>query len=241
MIVLPAVDLREGKCVQLVGGNYANEAVRLDDPVQVARDWAFRGFPWLHVVDLDAATGRGGHDALIAELLRAIPAQVQVGGGVRSEARIESLLDAGAARVVVGTRALEDPAWLEEMVERFPQALVVAADVRERQLVTRGWATTLPRQIVDAVEELSALPIAGFLVTAVHKEGQLQGTDLPLFEDVVEASAVPVFASGGVSGLGDLRALADVGVAGAVVGMALYTGALAPQAAINLMDEEFDA
>lgn len=240
MIILPAVDLRDGRCVQLVGGDYAQEAVRLDDPVSVARDWWRRGFPWLHVVDLDAATGRGGHAALIEELLHEAAAQggeAQVGGGVRDATRIQALLEQGASRVVVGTRALEEPDWLEDMAREFPGCLVVAADVRERQVVTRGWATTLARDVVSVVEALAEHPLAGVLVTAVHREGRMAGTDLRLMEDVADASAWPVFASGGIGGIGDLQALAETGVAGCVVGMALYTEALSPTAALDLMEE----
>jgi phosphoribosylformimino-5-aminoimidazole carboxamide ribotide isomerase len=237
MIILPAVDLREGACVQLVGGDYAAEKVRLDDPPAVALDWSRHGFPWLHVVDLDAAMGKGSNADVIETILRDIPMQVQVGGGVRSAERIEALLEAGAVRVVVGTRAIEEPDWIAEMAQEFPGVLVVAADVRERKVVTRGWQATSGRQVVDVVEALSAHPLAGLLVTAVHKEGQMEGTDLRLMEDVVDVAGVPVFASGGVGGLGDLRALVDTGVAGVVVGMALYTGALDPRAAVELMEE----
>lgn len=240
MIILPAVDLREGRCVQLVGGDYAKEAVRLDDPVAVARDWWRRGFGWLHVVDLDAATGRGTNADVVTEILREggrHGAPVQVGGGVRSLERIEALVEDGASRIVVGTRAIEDADFLREAAEAFPGLLVVAADVRERQVVTRGWDTTLPRDILDVVGALGEHAIAGVLVTAVHKEGQMLGTDLRLMEDVADASVWPVFASGGVGSIGDLRALAETGVTGCVVGMALYTEALAPQAALDLMEE----
>lgn len=229
MIVIPAVDLRDGKCVQLVGGEYDQESVRLDDPPAVARDWVRQGFTRLHVVDLDAATGRGRNTEIIRELVRDAGVPVQVGGGVRDADRIEELLDQGASWVVVGTRAVEDVAWLEEMSARFPQQLIVAADVRERKVVTRGWAKTLPLDVVSYVEEIAAFPLAGALVTAVHKEGQMQGTDLPLMEDVAEASPWPVFASGGVTTLDDLRALDHRGVTGAVLGMALYTGAIEPR------------
>jgi len=157
MIVIPAVDLRDGACVQLVGGDYADEAVRLEDPLEVARGWARLGFPWLHVVDLDAATERGSNAALVRAIAHDTGALVQAGGGVRSEERIEALLDDGVARVVVGTRALEDPDWLRDMAERFPGVLVVAADVRERRVVTRGWTRTLARDVMDVMEELDAL------------------------------------------------------------------------------------
>jgi len=210
MIVIPAVDLRDGACVQLVGGDYADEAVRLEDPLEVARGWARLGFPWLHVVDLDAATERGSNAAL---------------------------LDDGVARVVVGTRALEDPDWLRDMAERFPGVLVVAADVRERRVVTRGWTRTLARDVMDVMEELDALPLAGVLVTAVHREGKMQGVDLFLIDDLMESSRLPLIASGGIGGMRDLEALDERGVSGAVVGMALYTGALEPR----VVAEEYSA
>jgi phosphoribosylformimino-5-aminoimidazole carboxamide ribotide isomerase len=160
-----------------------------------------------------------------------------VGGGVRDADAVERLLGDGARRVVVGTRAVEDLHWLDEVCHQFPGELMVAADVRERRVLTRGWQRTLPRNVLDLIEELNAFPLAGILVTAVHREGQLQGPDLPLMEDAAEASAVPLYASGGVATMNDLRALADRGVAGAVVGMALYTGALDPRQ----VAEEFGA
>jgi phosphoribosylformimino-5-aminoimidazole carboxamide ribotide isomerase len=226
MIVIPAVDLREGACVQLVGGSYANEQVRLENPLEVARGWARAGFTRLHVVDLDAATGRGNNAAIVRDMLGEVPANIQVGGGVRSGDTIEKLLDEGATWVVLGTRALEEPEWLAGTASSFPGQLIVAADVRERQIVTRGWARTLSRTVLDAIEQLNDIPLGGVLVTAVHREGQLAGTDLFLMEDVAELSVHPVIASGGISTVSDLRELSDRGVAAAVVGMALYTGAL---------------
>ena len=209
--------------------------MRLDDPLGVARSCAGFGFRKLHVVDLDAATGRGSNEEIVREILREMTMEVQVGGGVRSGETIEQLLAAGAHHVVVGTRALEEMEWLAGMASLFPNELIVAADVRDRRVVTRGWSRTLPRDILDAVADLNDLPLGGLLVTAVHKEGQLRGTDLPLMEDVAELSVAPVIASGGVTTMDDLRALADRGVAGAVIGMALYTGALDPR----VVAEEF--
>jgi phosphoribosylformimino-5-aminoimidazole carboxamide ribotide isomerase len=228
VIAIPAVDLREGACVQLVGGSFQQERVRLDDPVEVAASWARHGFSWLHVVDLDAATSRGSNLPLVREILADTTVPVQVGGGVRSSEQAEELLDAGASRIVVGTRALEDEDWLAELAARHPGEIVVACDVRERRVTTRGWVRTLPLDILDAVETLNAHPLAGLLVTAVHREGRLEGADLPLMEDVAEASRFPVFAAGGVASMQDLRALEYRGVAGVVIGMALYTGALDP-------------
>lgn len=235
MIAIPAIDLREGACVQLVGGSYDAERIRLEDPAAVARHWEHEGFTRLHVVDLDAATGRGSNADVVREVLRATEAETQVGGGIRTLERIEAVLRDGARRVVLGTRAVEDLDWLAEMAAEFPDTLVVAADVRERRVVTRGWGKTTGRNVLDLVAELNSLPLAGIMVTAVHREGLMQGTDLPLMEDVVEASDHPVCASGGIGSIGDLRALEDRGVAAVVIGMALYTGAVVP----HVVAEEF--
>jgi phosphoribosylformimino-5-aminoimidazole carboxamide ribotide isomerase len=228
VIAIPAVDLRDGACVQLVGGEYAQERVRLDNPVEVARSWEHYGFARLHVVDLDAATGRGSNIEVVRSLLSSAGLPVQVGGGVRSSELVADLLEAGAMHVIVGTRAIEEPEWVAELAVRHPGQIIVACDVRERRVTTRGWARTLPLDILDVVEELNGMALGGLLVTAVHREGQMQGTDLPLMEDVAESSNFPVFASGGVATMQDLRALEHRGLAGVVIGMALYTGALDP-------------
>jgi phosphoribosylformimino-5-aminoimidazole carboxamide ribotide isomerase len=220
--------LRDGACVQLVGGSFAQERVRLENPVDVARSWEHYGFHRLHVVDLDAATGRGSNIAVVRSLLFDSGVPVQVGGGVRSSELVQDLLEAGAQSVIVGTRAIEEPEWLAELAARHPGEIIVACDVRERRVTTRGWTHTLPVDILDVVDELNPLPLAGLLVTAVHREGQMQGTDLPLMEDVAEASHFPVYASGGVTTMQDMRALEHRGLAGVVIGMALYTGALDP-------------
>jgi phosphoribosylformimino-5-aminoimidazole carboxamide ribotide isomerase len=153
---------------------------------------------------------------------------VQVGGGIRSRELIQRTLDDGAQRVIIGTRALEDPDWLAEMTTLFPGSIVVAADVRDRKVLSHGWTRTQPKFVLDLIEDLNGLPLAGVLVTAVHREEAMRGTDLPLMEDVADAAEFPVFASGGLGTINDLRALADRGVAAAIVGMALYNGAMDP-------------
>ena len=237
MIAIPALDLREGACVQLVGGEYSQERVRLTDPLGVALQWARYGFRRLHVVDLDAALKHGNNTRLIHDIVREQVADVQVGGGLRSVEGVDDMLDAGARFAIVGTRAMEDMDWLVELAHDYPGEIIVAADVRDRRITTQGWQHTLPRDIVDFVEEINALPLAALLVTAVHREGLLQGTDLPLMEDVVDAAEFPVYAAGGVSSIGDLHALQDRGLSGAVIGMALYTGAIDPWTIV----EEFAA
>lgn len=235
MLAIPAIDLRDGRCVQLVGGDYAKEAVRLDDPLEVARTWVTAGFTRLHVVDLDAATGRGRNRDLVRDLLGYAGVPIHVGGGVRDEDAVESLLEDGADRIVIGTRGVEDPRWLEEQADRHPGRLVLAADVRGRRVVTRGWAKETSRDVLDVIHELRDLPLAGLLVTAVQQEGKMQGTDLALMADVVDVSPWAVIASGGVGSMQDLRALEDRGVNAVVLGMALYTDALDPR----VVAEEF--
>ena len=144
MLAIPAIDLREGTVVQLVGGDFDQEKIRLGDPRDVARRWAGYGFQRLHVVDLDAAAERGSNRAIVRDLLSDASESVQVGGGVRLTENVESLLNDGAARVIVGTRAIEDTGWLREIAELNPGAIMLAADVRDRRIVTHGWTTTLP-------------------------------------------------------------------------------------------------
>lgn len=226
MIAIPAIDLREGACVQLVGGSYDRERIRLEDPVAVAHRWIGDGFRHLHLVDLDAATGRGSNRPLVLEILRRVGPGVQVGGGIRTDADIGALLDAGADRVIVGTRGIADRGWLSRAAATFPGRLVLAADVRGRHVVTRGWSETLAITARSLLTGLDDLALAGVLVTAVHNEGQLLGADLPLFRQVARAVRLPVYASGGLASLDDLTALARAGCHAAVLGMALYTGVL---------------
>ena len=225
MIAIPAIDIRDGACVQLVGGAYDEERIRITDPVAAARRWRELGFAWLHVVDLDAATGRGDNGDAVADILADVAdVSTQVGGGVRSHRRVRELLDAGVARIVTGTRALEDLPWLRELASKHPGRIVVAVDVRDSRPVVRGWSTMMQRDVDEVLASLHDLPLAALLVTAVHVEGQLGGPDVPLVRRVVNAAAHPVIAAGGVTTLDDLRALEDAGAWGAVVGMALYTG-----------------
>lgn len=226
MIAIPALDLRGGRVVQLVGGRPETERVSLPDPVAVATRWVEDGFAMLHIVDLDAALGTGSNRAAIADVLRAVDVPVQVGGGVRSDEDVAALLAAGAARVVVGTRAIEDPAWLADMAMQHAGQIVVAADVRDGSVVTHGWTASAGIPADALLARLANLPLAAVLATDVGREGRMQGADVVLFETLNEASRHPLIASGGIAGSADLAALAGVGVYAAVLGMALYTGAL---------------
>lgn len=226
MIVLPAIDLREGACVQLVGGSYDEERVRLPDPVAQAERFRAQGFRRLHVVDLDAATGRGDNGTVIDALLRVDGLELQVGGGVRSREHAARLLDAGARKVVIGTKALEAPELLLALCAAYPSRVIVALDVREREVLLRGWSAGSGRRVDAVLAEVSRHALAGVLVTAVHKEGSLGGVDLALYRELVAQGGASIVASGGVGGVADLEALESVGVESVVVGMAIYTGAI---------------
>jgi phosphoribosylformimino-5-aminoimidazole carboxamide ribotide isomerase len=231
MMVLPAIDLRSGHAVQLVGGVPGTERVRLPDPVGLARHWTDSGFAGLHVVDLDAALGSGSNRSIVEDLIAASAVPCQVGGGIRDANDVDALVDAGAARIIVGTRAIEDRAWLERMALSQPGRLVVAADVRAGTIVTRGWTQTTSISAGTFIESLDALPLAGVLVTDVGREGRLQGVDSGLFQSLTRRTALPLQAAGGVASLEDLRALETAGAAAAILGMALYTGGIDPATA----------
>lgn len=226
MIVIPAVDLRGGRCVQLVGGEYDREMVSIDDPVAVARRWSIEGFNTLHVVDLDAATGRGSNADVVERVIEAVDTTVQIGGGIRTAEQIMRLVAIGVARIITGTRALEDHTWLESMSVANPEKLIVAIDVRNESIVSHGWQKVHDNDIPKAVSALNDLPLAGLLVTAVHREGQMEGPDVSLIEKVARLSSFPVQASGGIASVDHLKQLESAGASAAVVGMALYTGVL---------------
>jgi len=226
VIALPAIDLRDGACVQLVGGDYAKERVRVPDAVAQARVFRDAGFKALHVVDLDAATGRGENRNVIEAIARDGGLEIQVGGGVRDVSRAKALFDLGAARVVVGTRAVEDRAFLDDVALRFPGKVVLALDVREREVLVRGWQASSGKDVVTLLGEVARLDLAGVLVTAVHREGLLGGADALLMRTLAATSKHRLIASGGVSTMADLEALSEAGCHAAVIGMALYTNAL---------------
>ena len=226
MIAVPAVDVSGGRCVQWVGGLPETERVSLPDPAAVAARWWRKGFRTLHVVDLDAALDRGHNRAVVRGLMARTDALTQFGGGVRDRAGIERALAAGADRVIVGTRAVEDSAWLARAAAAFPDRIVVAADMRDGRVLRRGWTRSSATTVEDFVAALDDLPLAGVLCTDVAREGRVQGGDLERAGTVIRASSHPVWMSGGISSLEELRRLGRAGAAGAVLGMALYDGTL---------------
>jgi phosphoribosylformimino-5-aminoimidazole carboxamide ribotide isomerase len=232
MLVIPAIDLRDGGCAQIVQGSYDPEVIPSTDPAAIALTWRDFGFEHLHVIDLNAVNGRGQNRDHIDAILAATDAEVQVGGGIRDRETIEEMLGAGAQRVVVGRRALADPDWLENMAGLFPATIIVAMDVRDRKVLSRGWGSReQSRLAIDLVEELNDHALAGVMISPLNHGEAMTSTVLALLEDLTEIADFPIFASGGLDSLNDLRVLSDRGVAAAVLGIALYNGGIDPRVA----------
>lgn len=242
MELFPAIDLLDGRCVRLYQGDYDQSTVYGDDPVAQANAFAAEGAPWVHVVDLDAArSGTPRNRELIAAVAGTVDALVQAGGGVRDDAAADALFAAGVARVVVGTAALEDPAWVRRLAERYPGGVAVGLDARGRDVAVRGWQEASGRDLVDVVRSFEDAGVAAVVVTEIGRDGTLEGPALDQLAAVLQASSLDVVASGGVGSLDDLRALAGLSVgdrrlAAAIVGRAIYEGAFTVAAAVGALD-----
>jgi phosphoribosylformimino-5-aminoimidazole carboxamide ribotide isomerase len=240
----PAIDLRAGRCVRLHQGDFAAETVYDDDPVAVARAFALAGAQWIHVVDLDAArTGEPANLAVIERIVRAVDCNVQCGGGVRSVAAADALLFVGAARVVVGTAAVEDPALVDLLCARHPGRIAVGLDARGREVAVHGWVEGSGTDLVELTTRFEASGIAALIVTEIGRDGTMEGPDLEQLRTVLSATTIPVIASGGVGDLGDLMALAALEVRrrrlmGTIVGKALYEGRFRLAEALLILSAE---
>jgi phosphoribosylformimino-5-aminoimidazole carboxamide ribotide isomerase len=239
MDLYPAIDLRGGRVVQLVQGDFERETHHGDDPVALARRFEAAGAPWIHTVDLDAArTGEPANRHLIAAIVEAVDVPVQAGGGVRSVATARELAEVGVARVVMGTAALEEPGLVAEVAAAQPVAL--GLDVRGREVVVRGWAVGSGIDWAHALEQLADAGAEAVVVTQVGVEGLMAGADLDGLGDVLAATGLDVIASGGVGTLDDLLALAGLDrggrrLAGAIVGTAIYEGRVDVRAAVDAL------
>jgi phosphoribosylformimino-5-aminoimidazole carboxamide ribotide isomerase len=225
VIVIPAVDLRRGRCVRLFRGDVEAETVYDDAPVEVARRFEADGARRLHVVDLDAARGEGSNRDVVKDICRNVAVPVQLGGGLRTIAAIDEAIADGAARAILGTAAAAEPTFVAEAVERAGGRVVVAVDVREGHVMTHGWREEGPR-LEDAVPALHAAGAPRFLVTSIARDGTMDGPDLPLYERLLELTDRPIIASGGVRVADDVWALRDLGLEACVVGKAMYAGTL---------------
>ncbi len=227
MDIYPAIDLRGGKCVRLRQGDYNQETIFSDDPAAMGRQWVEQGAAWLHLVDLDGARdGTLANRAAIAAIVEAVSTPCQMGGGVRDEATIRQLLELGLARLVVGTRAIKEPEWFAQMCRQFPGKLVLGIDARDGMAATDGWLETSRTPAVDLARQFANLPLAAIVYTDIAKDGMMAGPNLEAMEQMARAVEVPVIASGGVTTASDVANLAKCGLAGCIIGRALYEGSL---------------
>ena len=239
--IVPSIDLRGGRVVRLQQGDYQRQVNYDVDPLATARSFAHAGARWMHVVDLDGAKeGRPVQTDLLGRIISATKLQVEVGGGVRSTQDVRRLLDAGAARVVIGTKAIEDWPWFEALADdpAFSGKLVLALDAKDGIVATRGWTQTSSRRAVEVAALVSDWPLAALLYTDVSKDGMLNGPNLHHTRLLAEAGKVPVIASGGVGNINDIVQLRKLPVWGAIVGRSLYEGTLDLQQAIRVAGEQ---
>jgi len=227
MEIIPAVDIRGGKCVRLYQGNYSQETIFSEHPLDVALKWQAQGASRLHVVDLDgAASGEVRNLAIIEAIVKQVDLPVQLGGGVRNEATVEKLLDIGIARVILGTAAIEQPELVKKLCHRYAQAIVVGIDARDGYVTTHGWQKSTEVTAVELGKSLANMGVRRLIYTDVKRDGTLTEPNFEAIAELVESIDLPVIAAGGISALSHLKRLEELGVEGAIVGKALYTGNL---------------
>lgn len=226
LILLPAVDVKDGKAVRLVQGELSRETT-YGEPLDAALDFQKSGAQWLHLVDLDAAFDRGSNHEILAEVVGKLDIKVELSGGIRDDASLERALATGCARINLGTAALENPDWTSRVIKKYGAKIAVGLDVRGHTLAARGW-TKEGGNLFETIERLDKDGCSRYVVTDVAKDGTMQGPNLTLLREVASATKAPIIASGGVSTLDDiraLRALTEIGIEGSIVGKALYAGA----------------
>ncbi len=237
MEVIPSIDIRGGRCVRLYQGDYDKETVFSDDPVQMARRWQDEGGERLHVVDLDgAATGEPANLPIVRNILEALSIPVQVGGGIRSVDTVRQLIEAGADRVVLGTAAVRNPDMVQEICRDLgAERVIVAADARDGKVAVEGWQEGTSVQASDLIADMEKLGVVRFLYTDISRDGAMTQPNFQAYRELVASTRGAVIASGGVSSIDHLRELAEIGAEGAILGSALYRGALELSEAVEAM------
>jgi phosphoribosylformimino-5-aminoimidazole carboxamide ribotide isomerase len=235
VLIIPAIDLKDGRCVRLRQGDMAAETVYSDDVTEVARRWQQKGASLIHVVDLNGAIdGEPKNLPQIESILQAVRVKVQVGGGIRTTETVRRYLNAGVSRVVLGTAALTDRALLEQVCLEFPRRIVLGLDARDGRVAVKGWTAVSNVKAIDLLKELSGCAVAAVVYTDIARDGMLNGPNLPALKEIAEFSSFPLIASGGITSLGDLKSVQSIGpkIEGAIIGKALYDGKLDYQAAV---------
>ena len=234
MEVWPAIDLRGGMCVRLEQGDYARETVYGQDPREIARQFVQQGARYLHLVDLEGAReGLPVNLPTIQEILAAVDITCELGGGIRDEQSIAELLEFGLERLVLGTSALKNPDWFRKICEEFPGRLVLGIDARDGQVATNGWLETSDVAAIELAAQYKGVPVAAIVYTDIATDGMLKGPNVVAMQEMQNSVDVPVIASGGVTTVQDVRRLAEAGMAGCIIGRALYEGTLTLPEAIE--------
>ena len=228
MIIIPAVDVLDHKVVQLVGGMPGSQQIVMDDPFEVAMDWVRKGAPYLHLVDLDAAFGKPDNSDVFCRIIREAGVPVEVGGGIRTAEQIEKYVEAGAERIIVGTKAVTDQEWLKEMADRFPNKLMLGLDMKDGKIAIKGWQESSSLPLDQLFRTIRDLPIVAVLHTDINVEGKQNGVDVENVRRFCADCPVMVIISGGVTTEVDAKVASEAGSGGVVVGMALYKGTFKP-------------
>jgi phosphoribosylformimino-5-aminoimidazole carboxamide ribotide isomerase len=236
MILLPAIDMKDGQCVRLEQGDFGRIKTYAEDPTIMARKWADAGADWLHLVDLDGAKdgGRSINSPIVEKIIRDIGLPVQLGGGVRDEQTIRHWVELGVKRLVVGTKAVREPEWFEEMAQKYPGSLVLGLDAKNGLVATDGWLEVSSVDAVELARNYESLPLAGIVYTDIARDGMLIGPNFEMTERLAREVNLPVVASGGVCCLDDLRKLKTMPVWGTIIGKALYEGRFTLEEALAL-------
>jgi len=234
MNIIPAIDLRTGKCVRLIQGQYHRQITYEDDPVKQAREFRDAGAEWLHIVDLDGARfGRPINVESIEAIAAKVGFKIEVGGGIRDEKSIKQMLDIGVQRVIIGTAAVSEFGWFTDMVNKFPGQVVLGLDTRGSKVAIRGWTQESPQQLWEFAAQAANLPLAAIIYTDIAKDGMMSGPNFERTKALIDAVDVDVIAAGGVTEINDIIKLKDLGVAGIIIGRALYEGNLDLREAIK--------
>jgi len=238
MLIVPAIDIRGGQCVRLRQGDYAQETVYGSDPAAMARHWVEQGATFLHIVDLDGAKqGYPVNHESIQKIVQSAGVPCQLGGGLRTEGHIAQALAWGLNRVVIGTKAVNDPAWLEQICHRFPGKIALGIDARDGRVAIEGWLEVSNRPAVELAQHCANWRLAAIIYTDIARDGMLAGPNLEALAEMAKAVTLPIIASGGITTLDDLRRLAQLNLAGCIIGRALYEGRLSLPEAINCVQE----